>query len=59
MLRFAAGLGNPDDLRHVLPIFEGDLTNLEDEGAASGYVNPVTQHYIPVRGTAVAQWLKS
>jgi len=42
MLRFAAGLGNSDFRGHVFPIFEGDLTTLEDEGAASWYVNP---HY--------------
>ena len=47
MLRFAAGLGNSEFRRHVSPILEGDLTTLEDEGAVSWYVNPITQYNIP------------
>ena len=58
MLRFAAGLGNTDVRIHVLSICKGDLTTHEDKEAVSGYVNRITQHYIPVQGTAVAQWLR-
>jgi len=60
MLRFAAGLGNTDVRRHVLPIFKGDLTTLEDEGARALHPDMLTalRPSTGNRGSAVGKVLR-